>query len=242
MPRLIPDNTGRFAERPHYDAAELDRECEETVRAFLIRRHGAVRFPIETDDLEVLIEETGAWLDTHADLSRFGDDVEGVAEFFPGGPPLVCVSAKLATDLRRQNRRRTTLAHEFGHVHFHDPLFQAAFATGELFARDDESTQAICSRSDILGAPAVDWMEWQAGYVSGAILMPVSRVREVVGAHCERAGLHGAVQVGSQHGAALLARVMKEFAVSADAARIRLLKLGLLTTSNAQTSLFGWNM
>lgn len=33
MVRMVPDATGRFAQRPHYSTHELDRECEHIVSA-----------------------------------------------------------------------------------------------------------------------------------------------------------------------------------------------------------------
>jgi len=32
--RYVKDMTGRFAMRPHYEPAELDRECEQILAAF----------------------------------------------------------------------------------------------------------------------------------------------------------------------------------------------------------------
>jgi hypothetical protein len=43
----------------------------------------------------------------------------------------------------------------------------------------------ICYRDNILDAAQTDWMEWQAGYVCGALLMPASKVRELAGAYLE---------------------------------------------------------
>lgn len=239
MVRMITDRTGRFVERPHYSNAELDRECEDIVNAFLTDRYGRVAFPIATDDLDVLIENTGASIDTHADLSRYGDDVEGVAEFFVDKPPLVSIAAKLAANPRRENRRRTTLAHEFGHVHFHGPLFREALQAGKLLLQGEAATKAICRRVDSFDAPATDWLEWQAGYVSGAILMPASPVRALVADYCGPRNLHVAPHTRSDHGLSLTSQVMEAFAVSADAARVRLLKLGLLTENRDQFTLFG---
>jgi Zn-dependent peptidase ImmA (M78 family) len=239
MVRMVPDGTGRFAERPHYSADELDRECEHIVSAFLRKKRGDVRFPIVTDDLHVLIEQHEASLDAYADLSAFGDDVEGVTEFFPDKGPMVSISERLANDSRRENRLRTTLSHEFGHVHFHRHLWAEKFISGRLFERNSLENKAICKRDTILNASQYDWMEWQAGYVSGAILMPASHVRRLVTEYCQPRGLHGGVYIGSDHGRALIGTVMEQFAVSEDAARIRLLKLNLLATSDSQPSLFG---
>ena len=76
--KMVPDQTGRFAERPHYTPEELDGECERIITAFLRKRRGDVCLPVTTDDLNVLIEQTGASLDAYADLRSYGPDVEGV--------------------------------------------------------------------------------------------------------------------------------------------------------------------
>ncbi|MEG9883505.1 MAG: hypothetical protein V6Z86_02605 [Hyphomicrobiales bacterium] len=69
--------------------------------------------------------------------------------------------------------------------------------------------------------------------------MPASHVRRLVTEYCEPRGLHGAIYVGSDHGCALIGAIMEQFAVSEDAARIRLLKLNLVSESDRQPSLFG---
>ena len=68
--RYVPDRTGRFAERPHYADAELDRIFERLVTEFLKAHRGKITFPISTDDLTVLIERDTEDLDAYADLSR----------------------------------------------------------------------------------------------------------------------------------------------------------------------------
>jgi len=40
MVKMVPDKTGRFAERPHYSPEDLDRECERIVSAFLHKKRG----------------------------------------------------------------------------------------------------------------------------------------------------------------------------------------------------------
>jgi hypothetical protein len=68
MVKMIRDNTGRFAERPFYR--------ERLIHELLVKRHGRVAYPVETDDLTVLIEMHDADLDPYADLSAYGPDVE----------------------------------------------------------------------------------------------------------------------------------------------------------------------
>lgn len=101
---MIPDKTGRFPQRPYYEEHELNDECERLVLAFLKRRHGGVGFPIATDDLTVLIEQAGAVLDSCADLSAHGPDVEGVSIFRPGEAPLVRISDRYNPSTEKRHR------------------------------------------------------------------------------------------------------------------------------------------
>lgn len=238
MVKMIRDNTGRFAERPFYQARDLDDECERLICDLLIKRKRKVMYPVSTDDLTVLIEMHDAELDSYADLSVHGADVEGVTEFFPNRGPKVSISERIAADERRENRFRTTLAHEFGHVKFHGPLWAQKFATGDLLEHGLNANKAISKRENILNAPQSDWMEWQAGYISGALLMPATPVRRLVSDFCGPRQLHGDIHVSSSHAARLIQLVMEQFEVSEEAARIRLLKLNLITTTFGQNSLF----
>src|SRR5690242_17696466 len=104
MVTYVSDRTGRFPQRPHYKPAELDRECESIINAFLKDLHGKVEFPVSTDDLTKLIERDTSDFDSYADLSEFDTDVEGVTEFYRGRKPAVKVAAWLAEDSRYENR------------------------------------------------------------------------------------------------------------------------------------------
>lgn len=238
MVRLVRDTTGRFSQRPHYEPQELDRECEQIITKFLKDKHGKVDFPVTTDDLTLLIERDTSDFDSYADLSQYGTEVEGVTEFKKFGKPAVKIAAGLANDARRENRLRTTLTHEYGHVHFHAYLWQVEPPTADLLRQNPHANKQICKRDGILNAAQSDWMEWQAGYVSGAILMPVSRLRQIVGPYVEANGLFGAVGARGAHGQALIEQVQKEFQVSADAARVRLFKLNIFGAEDAGPSLF----
>jgi hypothetical protein len=236
--KYVRDKTGRFSQRPHYKPEEIDRECEHVISAFLKDVNGNADFPVSTDDLTRLIERDTDDLDLYADLSMYSPDVEGLTEFRPGGKPHVKISARLAEDDRRQNRLRTTLTHEYGHVHFHAYLWETEPPGPDLLRQNPNANKQICKRDTILDARQTDWMEWQAGYVCGALLMPVSWVRRLVGGYLESHDLYGAVGRTDSHGRALIEAVVKKFDVSADAARIRLLKLGILGESSAGPSLF----
>jgi len=235
---MVPDRTGRFPERPHYDSEELDKECEKIITQFLRELYGEAVFPVSTDDLTKLIERKAEDLDLYADLSSLGPDVEGVTEFRPRHKPNVRISAKLSNDPRRENRLRTTLTHEYGHTHFHAYLW-ATQPSGPDFLNPRIATEpSHCKRDTMLGAPQTDWMEWQAGYVCGALLMPRSVLARVVGEYQEQHALFGSVSVDGTHGQALIARVVNAFQVSEDAARVRLTKLNYLGSEHGP-SLFG---
>ncbi len=233
----VRDSTGRFVERPHYEPAELDRECEKIICDFLKGKYDVADFPVSTDDLATLIEREAEDLDLYADLSEFGANVEGVTIFVPGEKPKVRISSLLSEDPSRENRLRTTLTHEFGHVHFHSYLFDRPATSIDLFAPSSGKSQKpvsqtdriqICKRDTMLEAASTDWMEWQAGHVCGAILMPASRVRRLVKDKFGEALNNGTIAADGVQGSLMVNSVREAFKVSQDAARVRLLRLGLL--------------
>jgi len=241
MVNYVRDTTGRFQQRPHYKPEEIDHECERVINGFLKNRYGEIKYPISTEDLKTLIEQDTSDLDVYADLSCYGSDVEGVTEFRRGKKPNVKISATLTEDERRENRLRTTLTHEYGHVHFHSYLWEVEPPSVDLLKQQPNRDKQICKRETIIDASQSDWMEWQAGYACGAILMPRSAVMKVCRLHVEARGIYGAIALGTTDAQALIDQVTIEFKVSEDAARIRLLKLNLLTTATPNRSLFDCN-
>jgi hypothetical protein len=218
--RYVKDMTGRFSMRPHYEPAELDKECEKVLTEFF---GGRIPMPIDTDGLARLIERDTSDFDPGADLSKYGPDVEGVTEFKAGRKPRVRIVAELAYDEIRQNRYRTTLTHEYGHVHFHAYLFDIEPQGGDLFnPQAPKGGEQVCKRDGIINARKSDWMEWQAGYVCGALLMPISHFRHLVSRYQEAHRIFGPVALSSEDAAALINIIRREFHVSADAARVRL--------------------
>lgn len=226
--------------RPHYLPDELDFECERVILAFLNKRYGRAEFPIKTDDLTVFIEEH-ADLDSYADLSGDGEEVEGVTEFVPGKRPVVKISDTLNASYL-ENRLRTTLTHEYGHVHFHRFMFEGdQGTTGSLFAQVHTAQGNKCHRDAIIGAPERDWMEWQAGYACGAILMPVTALFDAVQRfRTENNLLYRNLSLQSEPGQNLITAVAAGFQTSRDAARVRLLKKAILADTGTErtTELF----
>jgi hypothetical protein len=228
--KWVPDKTGRFPRRPHYLPEELDEECEQIVGTFLRQKYGKTDFPIKTDDLTILIEQK-ADLDSYADLSPEEGDVEGVTEFKPGQRPTVRISNALSTPYL-ENRLRTTLTHEYGHVYFHQFMFEVETRPLSLFGEDAEPAANKCKRDNIVGASETDWMEWQAGYVCGAILIPATALIDTVQAFRQKHGLAlSNLGLNSEPGQRLIDTVAARFQTSKDAARVRLLKKRILIDS-----------
>ena len=67
-----------------------------------------------------------------------------------------------------------TLSHEYAHVRLHNGLWPAGATANRK-----------CKREEMLASEPVDWMEWQAGYMGGALLMPQSRVPLLVRAYAK---------------------------------------------------------
>jgi Zn-dependent peptidase ImmA (M78 family) len=139
-----------------------------------------------------------------------------------------------------ETRYRTTLTHEYGHVHFHGYLFAMEPRSSDLFQTAEVSGGGVqvCKRDTILDARKTDWMEWQAGYVCGALLMPISLLHGAIRVFQEERNLFGPIASGSTEAAALIQLIRTTFHVSAEAARIRLLKLDFLAAQDHGTSFF----
>jgi hypothetical protein len=234
--KWIKDTTGRFSHRPHYLPDELDLECERIVASFLQNRYGRVEFPISTSDLTILVENETADLDMYADLSEETGEVEGVTEFVPGQKPRVKISRVLSQAYNMENRLRTTLTHEYGHVRFHGFMYAIQSSTQSLFPVN-EVVSNKCKRENIVGARRSDWMEWQAAYASGAFLMPITQLRQAVKAfRAENAASSGLITTDSPQGLRLTAKIATEFRVSRDAARVRLLQREFLVPEGVKVS------
>lgn len=234
--RNIRDTVHGFQERPHYEASELDTMFERAVTSFLKKKYGVADFPISTDDITTLIEQDVSDLDQYADLTAYGTGVEGMTEFLRSGKkPIVRISESVH---RYENRLRTTLTHEYGHVVLHSYLF--AMAERQMKLGPNQKANAIyCYRDNMLPAGKTDWMEWQAGYASGAALMPKSYVTKIVGQIHEQVGIFGAVSAESDNGKKLIGAVIDAFQVSRDAALVRLKVLNFIGQEPAMRSLFG---
>ena len=229
--KWLRDRSGRFEQRPFYDQHELDSQCEEIVEGFLRDKNGAAVYPITTDDLTVMIERDVAGLDLYANLAGEGRGVEGVTEFRRRQKPSVRIAKYLSESAARENRLRSTLAHEYAHVVFHGFLWKLDGVGGKPGRTRPHYRR--CRRSRVVAAPQTDWMEWQAGYASGALLMPITPLRAMVETALAESGSARLVEADSDRHAELVRSVAEAFAVSKDAAAFRLTKLGYVAPAGA---------
>jgi hypothetical protein len=220
--RWLRDATGRFPRRPHYATDELESVAADLrleLRHVRLKRDAprssadeahpsARRASISTDDLSVLIEQHAADLDLYAELDA---EFDGVTDFSKDARPRVRIASRLSSQARFENRLRTTLAHELAHVVLHNFIWW--FDPGVAF--DPHALSPRCA----LRTRSVDWMEWQANYCAGALLIPASELESNTETVWER----------SSSGRALIRSVQARFEVSAQAATIRLRQLGRLS-------------
>jgi Zn-dependent peptidase ImmA (M78 family) len=222
------DYTGRFPQRPHWELEELEKLCEERTLPFLTARYGQAPARLPTDALTVLIEDQAEVLDLDADLISEDEreEIHGVTTFKAGERPTVEINRHLRRTLQRINRLRTTLAHEYGHLLLHAWLYE------HFHGRVGNPAPLRCYSRTVEGNIdwLIDWMEWQAGYLCGALLMPRWRVDLLINAFAREIGIAGPLKRDSIEGGRLIERVTDLFDVSREAARVRLLKLGHLAT------------
>ncbi|MBV8714807.1 MAG: ImmA/IrrE family metallo-endopeptidase [Chloroflexi bacterium] len=210
MVRWLRDASGRFPRRPHYEAAELESVCADLHAELRRIRPPTEQRTVTTDDLTVLIEHHAADLDLYADLPP---GLDAVTDFASDVRPRVRVAARLSESARSTNRLRTTLAHELAHVVLHNFIWWFPPDPGVAF--DPAALSPRCA----LKARASDWMEWQANYCAGALLIPAVAIADAQAPVWER----------SSAGRALIRSVQSDFEVSAQAATIRLRQLGRLS-------------
>jgi Zn-dependent peptidase ImmA (M78 family) len=223
--KLLHDPLGRPIPRVYFNIDELDRECERIVTNFMDRYSGGFSLPVPTDDIIRMIETEADDLDMYADLA---EELDGYTDFFFDRKPRVSIAKRLS-DPRYENRLRMTLAHEFGHVRFHAPLWRDTRV--EPDRRPAEPCWS-CHRETIVTAPDNDWMEWQAAYIGGALLMPYDPLRLLVREIAAGDATETPLGADSDLGQAAILRVTKGCQVSQQAARVRLVKLGLLSQTS----------
>jgi len=183
--------------------------------------YGQELTPLPTDVLTQLLERYTSILNLYAELN---DGINGVTTMFGSERlPRVDIAAELSRQWFRENRLRTTLAHELAHVLLHSPLWRAQ-CLAERQKGETLIAQA-CRREAVEdNAPRSDRIEWQAGYICGALLMPMRRIDLLVARFLSTQPGSPVLVAGSADAEELVERVTIGFL----AARVRLGRLGVI--------------
>ena len=212
-------------EPPFYSREYLEELCERTLTEFCMETYGQELTPLPTDVLTQLLERYTSILNLYAELD---DGINGVTTMFGSERlPRVDIAAELSRQWFRENRLRTTLAHELAHVLLHSPLWRAqCIAAGQ---KGEALIAQACRRETIEdNAPRCDRIEWQAGYLCGALLMPKRRIDLLVARFLSTLSGSPVLVAGSADAEELVERVTIGFRVSRLAARVRLGQLGVI--------------
>ncbi|MDD2758319.1 MAG: ImmA/IrrE family metallo-endopeptidase [Patescibacteria group bacterium] len=183
---------------PRYTEDELDFQFQKYIFDFLRKKYKTIELPLTTDDLTLLIENDVKNLDLYSDL---GEDIEGETSFTKNEKPSVGISKMLTDSPDMENRYRMTLAHEYGHVKLHNFIVQIKSKFSQK-----------CKRESISGNTRSDWMEWQAFYAGGALLMPIIELKKIV----------SPLLANNLNRLEIITIVANKFKVSTQAAEVRL--------------------
>jgi Zn-dependent peptidase ImmA (M78 family) len=220
--RYERDSTGRFNRRPHYDALWIDEYCESIITDYVSGIGSDLGWPISTNTLTTMIEKDVDELDLYTNMKEHGlnSSVDGFTEYKFTGKPSVFINEKLSSKPYFEHRLRTTLMHEYGHVLLHSPLFRpdSPCKLLKLPEQWERPTPLTLSQR----ASSKDWMEWQANYAMGALLMPRTAVNELAGWYARKYGFAPPFARKTGHARDLVQSTCKQFLVSEEAALIRL--------------------
>lgn len=237
------DETGRLPEKPKYSQKELNNMAEEVLFASSDILGQNIQYPISTDKLTVIIEKYVDDLDLYADLEKdYGDkNIEGVTIFLPFKKPVVRISEKLQKFKFKENRLRTTLAHELGHVIIHNPLWQREFSKLQLPFDTTEKRIQICKRKTLFSKDEpnyehYDWIEWQANYFGSALLMPKKALYKFYKKFTTERGIRSQISEESSDASDLISMLSQAFQLSNEAVRVRLKQMKILVSQEDITN------
>jgi hypothetical protein len=221
---MVERTAPRRQPRPvYYTREQLDELCEQIIVGFCMERYGQELNPIPTEALLQLLEEHAHDVDQTADLP---DGINGVTEYYWDRKPTVKIDARLTNQHWREVRRRTTICHECGHAIQHAPLW---LALGPEYPGDGPIAQSCrCEYNDDPYDQWDAWMEWQARHMSGALLMPKSRVCRLAQRLAETKKWKLPAKIGTAPSVYLAEHVVIAFHVSREAAMVRLKQLSLI--------------
>jgi Zn-dependent peptidase ImmA (M78 family) len=217
-------NSHKRQPRPVYFTREqLDDLCEKIIFDFCMERYGQELNPLPTEALLQLLDKYAHKIDQ---LAVLPPGVHGVTHYYWDRNPDVQIAAELTRQHWRETRRRSTIAHECSHAIQHAPLWREL---GPENLEDGPVAQSCrCEYTDDSHDQWDEWMEWQARYMSGALLMPKSRVCRLAQKFAHDRGLKLPLRAESPPSSDLVEHMIIAFHVSRDAAMVRLKQLGLV--------------
>lgn len=223
--KSLRTRSGPFAEQPYYEPHEIDRICNEELRA--VELYPSAPEPIR---IERFIEKRFKLAVVYDDLPP---GVLGYTSVGRKGVESVVVSRTLCDDRTAVAERRvsTTLAHEAGHGLLHGHLFMLDEPPASLFGAGSSADHGrILCRDDAVAVGSTGsvkrydgrWWEFQANQAIGGLLLPKQLVERSVSRFLiVRGGLAQTVLPDDQREAAVR-HVAHTFDVNPVVARIRL--------------------
>lgn len=202
--------------RYQFSSQQLEALCEKEIREAKQRRGVDPDLPPTEDDIIDILESQGIEdLDTAAGFDHELGYVHGETEFLADG-----IFVKIRAGLS-DNRRKSTAAHECGHV----------LTLRELYDSGDLRTPLRLFYNGAVSPRNL--MERLANECMAALLMPERWLRQLIGEPPHDPEKRPASD--SNHGQRLIREVSETFQCSSAAARIRLLRKAYLV-ANAQRS------
>lgn len=217
-------SAGPFRERPYYTAEEIERICEDALRAteLLPPTPAPVR-------IERFIEKRFGVTPEYVELPS---GVLGYTWFGAKGVERVAVDRVLDENGDSVSKRRiaTTLAHEAGHGLLHAHLFAFEDQVRTLFGDglDKDNPKILCRDvplTEPASAPSARydgrWWEYQANHAMASLLLPRTNVRECLRGILEPVGTLGIEEVPASRQPDAIMRIADAFEVNLIVARLR---------------------
>jgi hypothetical protein len=223
--RTFKATSGPFQERPYYEAGDVERICTRELRdaGLYPEKPAAIR-------IDRFIEKRFKVTPTYEEMA---ESVLGWTKFGSMGVEAIVVARSLgeATNVVRERRHSSTLAHEAGHGLLHSHLFRPGADNGSLFPKgsDVEPSRILCRDGHTASASprrGYDgrWWEVQANMAMAALLLPRLLVEESLTPLLTKGSLgRGTLEAHHREDAVYL--LSATFAVNPIMARIRLAEI-----------------
>lgn len=148
--------------------------------AQLLQKHGFLPKEPGPVDIERFAEE----ICDFSYSTTLPEDLDGVTRFSLIGLPAVAVADRLAQDCAARPYLHFTIAHECGHVAFHNECFRLAYQEAQKNQQPYLLADSFACRNISHGGYC--WYEWQANRAAAAFLMPYMHVIQVFSAMLSR--------------------------------------------------------